>query len=152
MNRRSGVRINPVKNPVLSDDFSCRPVGKHVVVHRSHPERTSRIRAPVIQPDLGPSFKPEHRFVPNIRNRFPQNHAGAERDYQHVVAIGESDRSHRFFEKPCADTLIGKRETMDQKAVDVRPVNRGVRSMPDRAFTALVAGGRHANWRRSEQS
>ena len=105
---------------------------------------------PVIEPDQRPSFELVNSFVSQVRGWLPQDHAGTEQHRQHVIPIGQDDRGYRLIKKPGADALIRQRESVNQEAIDVRPVDCGMRGMPDRSFSATVAGRRDANWLRRE--
>src|SRR5258708_26992706 len=146
------VGIDPTKDSILSAGFPRRSVRVHVVAHRAHPQRTTRIDARVIEADGRPSLQVVNGFVAKIRGGLPQNHAGAKDHRQHVIAVGQRDRGYRLIEKPGAAALVRQCEAINHEAIDVGPVNRGMRRMPDHTFAAAVAGRRHANWLRCDGS
>ena len=152
MNGDARVRIEAVKNSILSACFPRRSIRVHVVAHRARPQRAAGIGARVIEPDGRPTRETIDGFVAKVGGGLPQDHAGAEHYGQDIIAVGQSQGGYRFVEKPGADTLVGQGEPMDEKAVDVSPVKRGMRCMPDCAFAAPVAGRRDTNWWRGDGS
>src|SRR6516165_2587052 len=143
--RHRAVRIKTKQFSLLPTCSTGGAIGVHVVTHRTHPERASWISPGVVQSNLWPAFKIEYWIVARIRLRLPQDDARAQNDSQDLRLIRKCDCRHWLVEKPRAYTPICGTETMNQEAVDVNPVHRVVRGMPDRTFAADVAGWSHTD-------
>ena len=151
MNGDIRIRIDPMKNAILPACFPQGSIRIHIVAHRAYPQGAARVRARVVEPDGRPSCKAIDRSVANAGGGLPQNDAGAEHNRQYIIAVRQSQRGDRLIEKPGADTLVGQREAMYQKAINVGPIDRGMRRVPDRALAAAIASGRNANWQRGDR-
>jgi len=64
-----------------------------------------------------------HKITPE-----PRTTASTSSRSVNVIAV------YGLIEKPGADAFVRQCEAMNQEAIDVGPVNRGMRRMPDRTF------------------
>src|SRR5207244_11262439 len=105
----------------------------------------TRVRAGGMQAHFCAGLAVERVIGPHSGRPFAYDYPGAENHGKNFIPIGQAQCRNWLVEKPCAYPLIRKRAAMDQKAVDVGPVNGLVRCMPNCTFSAHIACWRNTN-------
>jgi len=76
---------------------------------------------------------------------FPQNHLRTENYGKSIVSVRQCERRHRLVKEPRPDALVGWREAMHQKTVNIGPVRSRMSGMPYDSLTANVTCGCNTN-------
>src|SRR5690348_1050155 len=83
-------------------------------------------------------------FSAFIRKWIPEDSPRAECDSQRIVAAREHNGSYRLIEEPGLYRSITRIKAMNEKTIDIGPIQRLFAVVPHETFTAAIAYRRYA--------